>query len=279
MLELYTSEPNTFFLKPLIALGEKRATFTLHYFDAGRLEQFAPHLPASTESRLHLEREGPMLVHDGTIIVSTFFMLEYIAEALPGPALMPRAACETYRTRAWGQFLGVQLGSIVPALGCAKYLRARLAQLDAAALAAQVASIEPVERRAGWQALLDGSDGDNALAAQRNRLRMPVARVEQALGDGPWLRGTGVFDRRYRRLRDAQRAPGPRARCREPGGNPASARVSGADRAAALGARRARHLSLWTSRRALRTGRRGPSLGLAAAPTARTPRRPPASGF
>jgi GST-like protein len=189
MLELYTSEPNTFFLKPLIALGEKQATFTLHYFDAGRLEQFDPRLPASPESRLHLEREGPMLVHDGTIIVSTFFMLEYIAEALPGPALMPHAAFDAYRARAWGQFLGAQLGSIVPVLGCAKYLRPRLAQLDAAALAAQVAAIEPAERRAGWQALLDGSYGDNELAAQRNRLRTPVARVEKALGDGPWLAG------------------------------------------------------------------------------------------
>jgi GSH-dependent disulfide-bond oxidoreductase len=189
MLELFCSEPNTFDLKPLIALGEKQATYILHYYDAGRLEQLDPRLPACTESRLHLEREGPVLVHDGTIIVSTFFMLEYIADAMPGPALMPKAAYDAYRARAWGQFLGAQLGSIVPVLGCAKYLRPRLAQLEAATLATQVASIEPVERRAGWQALLDGSYGDRELAAQRNRLRAPVARVEKALGDGPWLAG------------------------------------------------------------------------------------------
>ena len=34
MLELYTSEPNTFFLKPLIALHEKRAAFESRWFDA-----------------------------------------------------------------------------------------------------------------------------------------------------------------------------------------------------------------------------------------------------
>jgi hypothetical protein len=28
MLELYTSEPNTFFLKPLMALAEKQAAYT-----------------------------------------------------------------------------------------------------------------------------------------------------------------------------------------------------------------------------------------------------------
>jgi len=189
MLELYTSEPNTFFLKPLIALAEKQATFILHYFDAARLEQFDPRRPECTESRLHLEREGPVLVHDGTIIVSTFFMLEYIADALAGPALMPRTAYDAYRARAWGQYLGAQLGSIVPVLGCARYLRRRLAQLDAAALAARVAAIEPIERRAGWQALLDGSYGETELEAQRHRLRAPVGRIEKALADGPWLAG------------------------------------------------------------------------------------------
>src|ERR1700733_11101548 len=97
MLELYTSEPNTFFLKPLIALAEKRAAFTQRYFDAAGLEQFAPDFPGDVESSLQLEREGPLLVHDGTIICSSFFMLEYIAEALPGPSLIPADAYDPYR--------------------------------------------------------------------------------------------------------------------------------------------------------------------------------------
>jgi hypothetical protein len=40
VLELYTSEPNTFFLKPLIALAEKQAQFATQYFDATHFEQF-----------------------------------------------------------------------------------------------------------------------------------------------------------------------------------------------------------------------------------------------
>ena len=54
MLVLYTSEPNTFFLKPLIALAEKGVSF------------FAPGFPTDLESSLQLEREGPPAVHDGT---------------------------------------------------------------------------------------------------------------------------------------------------------------------------------------------------------------------
>ena len=91
MLELYHWEPNGFYLKPLIALEEKGATFTSRWFDPTSFEQTVDGFPSSVESRLTLEREGPLLVADGEVISSTFFMLEYIAESVPGPALMPEA--------------------------------------------------------------------------------------------------------------------------------------------------------------------------------------------
>jgi glutathione S-transferase len=189
MLELYTSEPNTFFLKPLIALAEKQATFTTHYFDAVNFEQFDGGFPADLESSLQLEREGPLLVDDGTLISSSFFMLEYISESLPGPSLVPTNAYDAYRARAWGQFLGATLGSSVPVLGAAKYLGPRLAQLESAWVDQRIAAIEPVERRAGWQALRDGTYTEGYLKAAHDRLAAPVARVEKALQEGPWLAG------------------------------------------------------------------------------------------
>jgi GSH-dependent disulfide-bond oxidoreductase len=189
VLDLYTSEPNTFFLKPLIALAEKRAVFTTHYFDAAGLEQFDGNFPADLESGLQLEREGPLLVHDSTLISSSFFMLEYISEALPGPSLIPADAYDAYRARAWGQFLGANLGSIVPVLGGAKYLRPHLATLDAAWVDGRIASIEPLERRAGWLALRNGTYTPAYVQAAIDRLAGPVARVEKALQDSQWLAG------------------------------------------------------------------------------------------
>jgi GSH-dependent disulfide-bond oxidoreductase len=189
VLELYTSEPNTFFLKPLIALAEKRAVFTTRYFDAAGLEQFAGDFPADLESGLQLDREGPLLVHDGTIVSSSFFMLEYISDALPGPSLIPADAYDAYRARAWGQYLGANLGSAVPVLGAAKYLQPHLAKLDPAWLDERIAAIEPLERRAGWSALRDGTYTAGYLQAARDRLAAPVARLEKALQEGPWLAG------------------------------------------------------------------------------------------
>jgi len=191
MLELYTSEPNTYFFKPLIALAEKNTSCTIHYFDAAGFEQFAPGFPGDLESSLQLEREGPLLVHDGAIISSTSFMLEYISEALPGPNLVPGDSFDAYKMRAWAQYLGAQLGSIVPVLGCAKYLRPHLESLDPATLDRQIAAIDPIERRAGWLALRDGTYSPAYLEAVTERLTTPLARIENALHGGPWLAGSG----------------------------------------------------------------------------------------
>ena len=192
MLELYTSEPNTFFLKPLIALHEKQATFELRWFDAGALEQFSLGISAAlggdVEAHLHLEREGPLLVHDGALISNSYFMLEYLAETLPGTALLPGAAYDLYRARASAQFLGAHLGALVPVLGCARYLAPRLAA-NRSAVEARIAAIEPLERRVGWSALLDGSYTPEILATARERLQFPVSRVEATLGNGAWLAG------------------------------------------------------------------------------------------
>jgi GSH-dependent disulfide-bond oxidoreductase len=188
-LELYHWEPNGVFLKPLVALEEKNAGYTSRWFDPTSFEQLAADFPASVESRLMLEREGPLLVADGTVISSSFFMLEYIAEAVPGPALMPEDAWHRYRARAWGQFLGLSLGSTTSALGCARWLAPQLAGRDPARLRAELERVEPVERRVAWLTVIDGSHDEAALAVFRQRLALPVGRIEAALAQGPWLAG------------------------------------------------------------------------------------------
>ena len=187
MLELYHWEPNSFFLKPMIALAEKGVEFRSCYFDPTNFEQFNPDFPGNAESGLQLEREGPVLVHDGAIISSSFFMLEYIAEAFPGPRLLPADAYQRYRMHAWGQQTALSLASPVTSLGCARYLVPAL-QARATTLRVRLATIEPLERRATWAALLEAEQG-GAVSAARGRLRLPLDRIEAALADSPWLTG------------------------------------------------------------------------------------------
>jgi GSH-dependent disulfide-bond oxidoreductase len=189
MLELYHSEPNTFFLKPLVALHEKHARFESRWFNAGQLDHFQLNTARDVEAHLHLEREGPLLRHDDTVISNSFFMIEYIADALPGESLMPESPYDIYRAHASGQFLGAHLGSLVPILGCVKYLVPQLQAMDRARVDARLASIEPQERRLSWQALLDGTYTPQILATARERLKFPLARIEAQLAGGPWLAG------------------------------------------------------------------------------------------
>lgn len=188
-LELYHWEPNGLFLKPLIALSEKGADFTSRYFDAARLEQFDPDFPGNIESRLHLEREGPVLVADGQVISSSFFMLEYISDAVPGPDLKPGSAYQHYRMQAWGQKIATILSPAVCALGSVTFLAPVLRQGDVAATRAAIERIEPVERRTLWRDLIDGRYDQAALDAARAQLELPIGLMEQALGAAAWLAG------------------------------------------------------------------------------------------
>jgi len=188
MLELYHWEPNIFYLKPLIALAEKGVAYTSRYFDPTRFEQFDRSFPDGVESRLQLEREGPVLVHDGLVVASSFFMLEYIAETFPGPSLLPAEPYDRYRAHASGQMVALMLTSAVTALGCMRYLAPRLRVRPLEQLRAQIAAIEPAEGRAAWTAVLDSEEA-RVVAGARNLLAAPLRRLEGALAVPAWLAG------------------------------------------------------------------------------------------
>jgi len=189
MLELHHFEPNIYFLKPIVALKEAGAVFASRYFDPTTFVQCSAEFPHNVESSLQLEREGPILVDGTTVLSSSFFILEYIAESFPAARLLPGDAYEHYRARAWGQFIALQISPGVCALGCAKYLAPLLKARDQGELGARIARIEPQERRAAWMAVIDGTLSEATLATVRERLKMPVKRIEEALGKGAWLAG------------------------------------------------------------------------------------------
>jgi GSH-dependent disulfide-bond oxidoreductase len=189
MLALYHWEPNAHFLKPLLALAEKQAEFVGRWFDPTRFEQFAPDFPSNTEMQLNLECEGPVLVHADAIISHSFFMLEYISDALPGPVLLAQDSHARYLTRAWSQALGASIGPVVSLLGCARYLAPLLRARDVSQLRAQIATIQPEERRARWLAVVETNYSEEDLDTLRQRLRAPVKRVDDALGQSRWLAG------------------------------------------------------------------------------------------
>lgn len=189
MLELHYWEPNTFHLKPLIALKERQAEFTGHYFDPTRFEQFLSTFPRSTESIHNREYEGPVLVIGDTVMCGSFFLLEYIAESLPGTGLYPADPYKRYQIQECGQVIGTALGIGVSVLGCIKYLTPVLQAMDQQMLRSTLDRIEPVERRSRWEELINGGIDDARQALIRQRLHKTLQQIEARLGESAWMVG------------------------------------------------------------------------------------------
>lgn len=186
MLELHHWEPNTSFLKPLIALHEKALPFRSCWVEADQLAQEEASFPHATRLLMQ-EREGPLLVHEGAVICGSFFILEYLEDAFPSVALHGLDAYEQYRVRAWGQTL-TGLAADVSFLGCLRYLAPALRAQDQGRLQARIEALSLPERRRAWSALLAEPDEAEQRAAHQ-RLAAAVAPLEQALSSAPWLAG------------------------------------------------------------------------------------------
>ncbi|OGT77905.1 MAG: hypothetical protein A3I78_04395 [Gammaproteobacteria bacterium RIFCSPLOWO2_02_FULL_56_15] len=191
MPALYHWEPNTFYLKPLIALHEKGVRFSSHYIDptATAFDIRPDCLDASIEVLNNPEREGPMLIESGEVICGSFFMLEFIADFYPGPELAPRDPMLYYRIQEIGQTLGVQLATLVGPLGCERYLLPKLRKRDAVQLNAALSAMEPVERRHVWQAVLDLEGNTQEFARLHSKLAGSLQEIESLLDASDWLVG------------------------------------------------------------------------------------------
>ena len=190
MLELYHWEPNGSWLKPLIALTEKRLQFRGHYVDVLALEQYQPgFLEAARETAIPLEGEGPVLVHDGRQVTESLFITEYLEDAFPEHPLRPGAPLLQARILAWARFFNEVLMPAASTLGCRAYLAPQLQGRDRAQLAPLLARIPVAYVREGWQSALDNSYPDELIEDSRRKIALAVRRLEEALAGARWLVG------------------------------------------------------------------------------------------
>lgn len=190
MLELFHWAPNGPWLKPLIVLAEKNIDCKLHPLDVLAFEQYGPTVPApALETRLNLEGEGPLLVHDGRQVSESFFICEYLDMAFAGPALRPSHPVAFNRMLAWARFVNEVFMPAANTLGCKQYL--------APALANRKPPLETLERialsfvREGWMRAFNGDYPESLLAESRRKVGIALDRIEAALVNGRWLLGEG----------------------------------------------------------------------------------------
>jgi glutathione S-transferase len=188
MLELYHWAPNGPWLKPLIVLAEKNINYTLWPIDVLAFEQYGSAMPpASLETRLNPEGEGPLLVHDDRQLTESFFISEYLDAAFPGVPLRPTDPVKFNRMLAWARFTNEVFMPGANTLGCRRYLVPALA--GKAPPRDILASLALSFVREGWMRAFKGDYSEELLAESRRKVGLALKRIEAALVAGPWLLG------------------------------------------------------------------------------------------
>jgi glutathione S-transferase len=184
MLELYHSGLTTCSKQVRHCLREKGLSYKNRYVELWRYENISP-------DYLKLNTNGvvPTLVHDGSPIINSFCINEYIEDAFPEPPLRPADLKERARMRYWAwtaDEIHLQL---------ARLTHARMLQQSVNELSPEDQKImldhTPVpDKRERWRVLTKGGYSAEQLDAALDNVMFVFGRMDQEIGQrGPWLAG------------------------------------------------------------------------------------------
>jgi glutathione S-transferase len=182
MLELYHSGLTTCSKQVRHCLREKGLPYKSRYVELWRYENLSP-------DYLELNPNGvvPTLVHDGTPIVNSFCINEYIEDVFPEPALRPADPGERARMRHWA-WTADEVHISLARLTHAHMLQSKVAGLSAVDRETMLAHTPVPEKRERWRILAEGGYSTEQLQAALESVMFVLGRMERELVErGPWL--------------------------------------------------------------------------------------------
>ncbi len=188
MLELYHHGSSVCAAKVRFALGEKGLDWQGHYIDILKGDQFDP-----AYMKLNAKAVVPTLIHDGTVLVESSVINEYVDEVFPAPPLKPASAAERARMREWTKAVDEVLHPACAEItfaSCHRHIIRRLPEKDYEAFLASTPAQSVTPR---WQArkkeiVTLGFDAPG-LAATFRLYDSYLHKMEIALAGRPWLAG------------------------------------------------------------------------------------------
>jgi ganglioside-induced differentiation-associated protein 1 len=183
-LELYHGLPSTCSKKVRLVLYEKALPFRSHLMDLRKFEQHDP-------DYLKLNPNGvvPTLVHDGRAIVESSVIMEYLEDAFPEPSRRPADPFGRARVRLWLKFSDDAAYPAVYAPTWTILNRDAMRGLSAPEREALLARIPTAERRKRWEDISTNGFPREVMDAAVQKMRLCLARCEEALTITPWLAG------------------------------------------------------------------------------------------
>jgi glutathione S-transferase len=185
MIELYHNDMSVCAQKVRFALAEKKLSWEGHHLNLRAGDQQKPEY-----LKLNPNAVVPTLVDNGTVIIESTVICEYLDDAYPEPRLRPRNAVGQARMRLWTKQLdeGVHAATSVVSSAIA-FRYQKLAQGMEALEEFHKKMPDPVKREKSWENITKGVES-RFFADAVKRFDKLLTDMETALSDAAWLAGT-----------------------------------------------------------------------------------------
>ena len=185
MLELYDFNNSVCAQKVRIALAEKGLDWTEREVDLFRLEQYDPKYLAFNPKGV-----VPTLVHDGTPVIESTLICEYLDDVFPDPPLRPSAPLKLSAMRVWSKTVDEGLHAGITAISFSAMFRERMRGMTDEQRARRWRNIGDPARgdrdRSVYELGVESPHVYNAIAAYESAFE----KLEKALGHGrDWVMG------------------------------------------------------------------------------------------
>jgi ganglioside-induced differentiation-associated protein 1 len=185
MLTLYDFGNSVCCQKVRITLVEKGLTWDAIRVDLFKSEQYDPKY-----LKLNLKGVVPTLVHDGTPIIESTLICEYLDETFPDPPLMPKDPAGRARMRLWSKMVDEGLHEGVTEISFSAMFRERMKAMTPEMRERRFANIGDPRRRDRFRSTYE-------LGVQSPFVLYAIAAYERAFkmmedtlaAGGPWLLG------------------------------------------------------------------------------------------
>lgn len=183
-ITLHHSWKSTCSRKVRICLAEKQLAYISFPLNLSSFEHHRPEYLA-----LNPNGYVPTLVHDGTPLIESTVINEYLDDAFPQTGLRPQGALARAKMRTWCKFADDYAlpAVVVPTWSAALAPAAR--SLSDAELESKLRSIPLVERRERWFKVARSEFSSAEFQSALEKLTMMFDRMEADLKRSTWLAG------------------------------------------------------------------------------------------
>ena len=184
MIELYHNDMSVCAQKVRFALAEKKLQWEGRHLNLRAGDQQKPEY-----LKLNPNAVVPTLVDDGTVIIESTVINEYLDDSYPEPRLRPADSLARARMWLWTKQLdeGVHAATGVISFAIA-FRYQKLAQGMEELEKFHQKMPDPVKRERSWDTITKGVDSSYVASAVKRFDRL-LADMEAALSEGPWLAG------------------------------------------------------------------------------------------